>query len=80
MGSQRNLGLLLLELERPVEAAEQLRQAADQGDEAATATLQQLGGEADKKREEAMFRLKAMATQGDPRAVAMLEQLAISSA
>lgn len=73
-GAQRNLGLLLLELDRAPEAAELLRLAADQGDEQATLTLDQLRNEAKAREEAALFKLRALASQGDPRAHMMLEQ------
>eukprot|EP00908_Phaeocystis_cordata_P018780 Transcript_30241.p1 GENE.Transcript_30241~~Transcript_30241.p1 ORF type:complete len:307 (+),score=108.38 Transcript_30241:251-1171(+) len=75
VASQRHLGLLLLELGRPAEAAEVLRQAAAQGDEEAAATLTQLGQEATSKAEEARMKLAHLASEGDPRARAMLERL-----
>ncbi len=74
-GAQRNLGLLYLELDRAPEAAEWLRAAADQGDESALLTLDQLGAEAKAKEEAALFKLQALATSGDARARTMLEQL-----
>ena len=45
--AQRNLGLLLLEADQPVEGAEQLQAAAAAGDGPAAASLQQLHREAD---------------------------------
>jgi tetratricopeptide (TPR) repeat protein len=73
--SQRNLGHLLLQLDRPTEAADALRDAATQGDENAQQALSQLALEADRKAEEARFQLRAMASRGDARAIQMLEQL-----
>lgn len=73
--SCRNLGLLLLSLDRAEEASEQLRAAADLGDGEAAETLKSLGREADQKREQAMFKLRAMAQGGDERARALLVQL-----
>ena len=71
----KNLGMLLLSLHRPTEAAQYLRKAADSGDADAADTLQGLAREADQKRDAAMFKLRAMAEQGDQRAIAMLHQL-----
>ena len=73
--SQRNLGLLLLELDRPAEAATALKAAAAQGDEQAGATLAQLGDEVKRQAEQARFQLGILAGKGDPRAKEMLEQL-----
>ena len=73
--SQRNLGMLLLELDRPEEAAEQLRAAASAGDEQAAETLRQLADEAARKVERARFQLGVLASQGDERAIEMLRQL-----
>ena len=75
VASAKNLGLLLLSLHRPAEAAEYLRKAADAGDADALDTLQELGREADRKRDAAMFKLRAMAEQGDEKARALLAQL-----
>ena len=75
-GSQRCLGLLLLEEGgAPEEAAEFLSMAAQQGDEQAADVLAQLGKEADEKRKAAMFKLRALASGGDLRAKEMLVQL-----
>ena len=74
-GAQRNCGMLLLESDRAAEAAEYLRQAADQGDEEAAATLLALGKEAEHKREQAVFKLRALASAGDERARAMLTEM-----
>jgi hypothetical protein len=75
-GSQRCLGLLLLEEGgAPEEAAEFLSAAAQQGDEQAADVLAQLGKEADEKRKAAMFKLRALASGGDLRAKEMLVQL-----
>tara|TARA_B110001452_G_scaffold106748_1_gene88449 strand:- start:1016 stop:1957 length:942 start_codon:yes stop_codon:yes gene_type:complete len=73
--SQRNLGLLLLQLDKAGEAAEMLRGAAAQGDSEACHALAQLNDEAARQAEEARFKLGMLASQGDPRAKAMLEQL-----
>ena len=67
--------MLLLESDRAAEAAEYLRQAADQGDEEAAATLLALGKEAEQKREQAVFKLRALASAGDERARAMLTEM-----
>ncbi|KOO53018.1 hypothetical protein Ctob_015519 [Chrysochromulina tobinii] len=73
--SQRNLGLLYLELDRVPEAAEWLRAAADQGDEQALLTLDELGAEAKAKEKAALFKLRALASNDDARARTLLEQL-----
>lgn len=73
--ARRNLGMLLLELERPTEAAEELNKAANAGDDEAGGVLQQLAGEAADRQKEALAQLEAMASAGDPRARAMLEEL-----
>lgn len=77
--SSRQLGLLLLELERPEEAAEALKVAAELGDQEAAVSLRKLAIEADKKQEQLMGQLKARASAGDPRARAMLQQFGIMS-
>ena len=75
-GSQRNLGMLLLQsAHRAAEAAGYLRMAADQGDTDAAMTLHALDTEAQQKQKHALFKLKALASNGDARAKAMLEQL-----
>ncbi len=76
VASAKNLGMLYLQLERFAEASAQLRRAADGGDAQAGEVLQQMGQEATKKREEAMFKLRALAARGDERAAAMLAQFA----
>jgi hypothetical protein len=72
-GAQRNLGMLLLS-RAPEEAAQFLEMAARQGDESAAETLQQLGAEANQKRDEALFKLRALADRVDARAIEMLSQ------
>jgi tetratricopeptide (TPR) repeat protein len=75
MASARNLGLLLLELDRPEEAAEQLRRAALAGDEQAGETLAQLDHDAKLQAAKARAQLEALASRGEPRALELLEQL-----
>eukprot|EP00444_Apocalathium_aciculiferum_P000382 CAMPEP_0183392288 /NCGR_PEP_ID=MMETSP0370-20130417/7039_1 /TAXON_ID=268820 /ORGANISM="Peridinium aciculiferum, Strain PAER-2" /LENGTH=343 /DNA_ID=CAMNT_0025572193 /DNA_START=49 /DNA_END=1080 /DNA_ORIENTATION=+ len=75
VGAQRNLGIILLDLGRPVEAAEELSKAAAAGDEQAAEVLEQLSGEIAEKQAQARTKLEAMAASGDPRAKAMLEEL-----
>jgi len=75
VSAQRDLGLVLLDLGQPAEAAEELRQAADAGDEEARAVLQQLGAEAQSKEAEARAKLKELAELGDPRAAQILKEL-----
>mmetsp|Transcript_17724 Transcript_17724/g.31620 ORF Transcript_17724/g.31620 Transcript_17724/m.31620 type:complete len:337 (+) Transcript_17724:79-1089(+) len=73
--ARRNLGLLLLELGRAVEAADELRQAVLAGDEEAAEPLQRLAAEAQLREREARSRLEALAEAGDPRAAQMLREL-----
>lgn len=73
--AQRNLGLLLLELQRPGEAAEELNRAANAGDEEAANVLHHLAGEAEVKRKDALAKLEELAATGDPRARAILEEM-----
>lgn len=73
--ARRNLGLLLLELGRSVEAAEELRQAVLAGDEEAAGPLQRLAAEAQLREQEARARLEQLAEEGDPRATQMLREL-----
>jgi len=75
ISAQRNLGLVLLELDRSVEAAEQLSSAVKAGDEQAAGILQQLNNEAEERQKEGLAKLQAMAAAGDPRAKAMLQEL-----
>lgn len=75
MASAKNFGMLLLSLNRPAEASQFLRQAADAGDTEAAEVLKSLVQEADQKREEAMFKLRAMAQNGDERARNLLVRL-----
>lgn len=70
----RRLGVVLLELQRPEEAAKFLAQAAESGDLDAAEILQRLGEEAQKQQAEAQAKLEALAAQGDLRAQAMLEE------
>jgi hypothetical protein len=55
--------------------AEWLRAAADQGDEQALLTLDELGAEAKAKEKAALFKLRALASNDDARARTLLEQL-----
>jgi len=75
VSAQRDLGLVLLDLERPVEAADELSEAARAGDEEAAAVLQQLASEAKAQEEQARAKLREMAELGDPRAQQMLQEL-----
>eukprot|EP00930_Biecheleria_cincta_P003436 TRINITY_DN104368_c0_g1_i1.p1 TRINITY_DN104368_c0_g1~~TRINITY_DN104368_c0_g1_i1.p1 ORF type:complete len:343 (+),score=81.53 TRINITY_DN104368_c0_g1_i1:79-1107(+) len=75
VSAQRDLGLVLLDLGQPAEAAEELRQAAQAGDEEAAVVLQQLAAEAQAKEAEARAKLKELAELGDPRAARILEEL-----
>lgn len=77
IASSLNLGMLLLELDRPEGAAEALRVAAEAGSEEAGHRLRQLALEADKKKEQLMGTLKARASAGDEKARAMLQQFGI---
>lgn len=74
--AQRGLGLLLLELERPAEAADALKIAAEVGDEEAAAILQDLAAQANAQMAEARAKLQHMADMGDLRARKMLEDFA----
>merc|ERR1712151_228519 len=76
VSAQRDLGIILLEMEKPVEAAEELRQAAEAGDDEAAAVLQQIVEEANERQKEARAKLEKLAQMGDPRAACMLRELA----
>ena len=78
VAASRNLGLLLLELGRPEEAAAALRLAADGGDGLAMERLRELGEEADGQHAKARAQLQRMADAGDARAAAMLAELGLS--
>lgn len=78
--AQRHLGMVLLELGRHVEAAEQLRDAAEAGDEEAAGLLGQLAEEARSQEKAARAKLEEMAARGDLRAAAMLQELAMAGA
>jgi len=80
MMAQRNLGWLLLETERPVEAVESLRQAAEAGDEEAAATIQRLVQESEEQAKVARSKLEMMAAAGEERAIEMLKELSIGGA
>ena len=73
--SMRNLGHLLLQLDRPAEAAEQLSAASAAGDDESKDLLRTLQAEAEQKAEQARFQLGVLAGQGDKRARSMLEAL-----
>lgn len=75
--SSRHLGLILLEIDRPEDAAEALKVAAEMGDEEAAVALRKLAIEADKKKEQLIGQLKARASAGDERARAMLQQFGL---
>merc|ERR1711972_166102 len=79
LGAQRTLGLLLLEDERSVEAAEELSMAARAGDEEAASILQQLQAEARAQEAEMRAKLQEMARMGDPRAMSILEELQVAA-
>jgi hypothetical protein len=72
--SARNLGLLYLDLRRVNEAAPTLSRATELGDEEAKNILQQMAGEAEKKKEEMIKKLRMMADMGDQRAVEMIRE------
>jgi len=72
--AMRNLGVLLLQTERPGEAAERLREATLAGDEQAADLLRQLADEAASREEDSLAKLRAMAEDGDQRAVEMLAE------
>lgn len=75
VSAQRDLGLLLLEMGQPVEASQQLKMAAEAGDEEAAAVLQQLLEEAKERQQDARAKLEKLAEMGDPRALSMLAEL-----
>ena len=73
--AQRNLGLMLLELDGRLEdAMAQLSAAANAGDEQASATLQQLQHDSRVHEEEARAKLEQLAARGDKRAMEMLAE------
>eukprot|EP00933_Yihiella_yeosuensis_P024571 TRINITY_DN19058_c0_g1_i1.p1 TRINITY_DN19058_c0_g1~~TRINITY_DN19058_c0_g1_i1.p1 ORF type:complete len:339 (+),score=102.42 TRINITY_DN19058_c0_g1_i1:134-1150(+) len=74
VSAQRDLGILYLETQRPVEAAAELNAAATAGDEEAVSILQQLVAEADAQKAEARAKLKELALSGDLRAAKMLQE------
>jgi len=73
--AQRVLGLLLLELGRPAEAAKELSLAAKAGDDEANTILQQLKAEAEAQEAQMRAKLEEMAEMGDPRALQILEEI-----
>lgn len=75
VSAQRDLGVLLIEMGQPAEGAEELRVAAEAGDEEAAGILQQLAAEANEQQKEARAKLEKFAAMGDPRAIKMLEEL-----
>merc|ERR1711988_141844 len=75
ISAQRDLGLVLLDMNEPVEATEQLKMAAEAGDEEAGSVLHQLVTEAEERRKEARAQLEKFAQMGDPRALEMLAEL-----
>lgn len=75
VAAQRRLGLLLLELRRPAEAAEALSGAAAAGDEEAADVLARLADEARARHAEMRAKLEELAADGDERAAAMLREL-----
>merc|ERR1712217_721335 len=72
--AQRHLGLLLLQNDRPAEAAEELGKAASMGDEEATETLNRLVYEVREQEAAARRKLVSLAEEGDPRAMEMLKE------
>lgn len=72
--ARRQLGVVLLELGRPAEAAEELREAAAHGDDDAARLLKQLAVEAEDKQREMRARLEQLAAGGDARAADMLAE------
>lgn len=75
VSAQRDLGLVLLDLAQPVEASEQLKAAAEAGDEEAASVMQQLVAEAQEKEKDLRAQLEKLAGMGDPRALSMLAEL-----
>ena len=75
--AKRNLGILLLETDRPEEAAAVLNDAAQAGDEEAASLLRQVCEEAQSKELAAREKLLEMASSGDPRAAEILRELSI---
>eukprot|EP00429_Kryptoperidinium_foliaceum_P079036 CAMPEP_0176224682 /NCGR_PEP_ID=MMETSP0121_2-20121125/21378_1 /TAXON_ID=160619 /ORGANISM="Kryptoperidinium foliaceum, Strain CCMP 1326" /LENGTH=400 /DNA_ID=CAMNT_0017563939 /DNA_START=8 /DNA_END=1207 /DNA_ORIENTATION=+ len=75
ISAQRNLGFLLLQLERPGEAALELSKAAEAGDEQAVEVLAQLAKEAEAKQAALREKLEELAQDGDERARQMLSEL-----
>lgn len=73
--ARRRLGMVMLELDRPVEAAEEFAKAAEAGDQEAAEILQRLRMEAVDQSAKARAKLEALAAAGDLRAQAMLEEL-----
>mmetsp|Transcript_7222 Transcript_7222/g.20028 ORF Transcript_7222/g.20028 Transcript_7222/m.20028 type:complete len:342 (-) Transcript_7222:100-1125(-) len=80
VAAQRNLGLLLLELGRPAEAAQELSRAASAGDEQAADALHQLLAETRQKEAEARAKLEELAETGDVRALEMLGEFRVACA
>jgi len=78
--AQRNLGLLLIQLDRPEEAVPELSKAAEAGDEQATVVLKQILEEVEAQASEARAKLEAMARSGDARAAQMLAGMAVACA
>jgi len=77
--AQRNLGWLLLELNRPAEAAQHFRDAARAGDEEAAGVLKQLLEESEQQAQLARAKLEMMAAGGDGRALEMLKELSVGA-
>mmetsp|Transcript_32883 Transcript_32883/g.60050 ORF Transcript_32883/g.60050 Transcript_32883/m.60050 type:complete len:345 (-) Transcript_32883:89-1123(-) len=75
--ASRNLGLLLLQLGRPAEAAEHLSVAASGGDQEAKGTLAELAIEAEAKTVEAQAQLRMHAARGDVRAISIMRELGL---
>jgi tetratricopeptide (TPR) repeat protein len=73
--SMRNLGHLLLQLQRLGDAAAAFERAAAAGDEDSAGILAGMQEEAQRRTESARDQLARLAANGNPQAVAMLEQL-----
>eukprot|EP00927_Polykrikos_kofoidii_P006723 TRINITY_DN12717_c0_g1_i1.p1 TRINITY_DN12717_c0_g1~~TRINITY_DN12717_c0_g1_i1.p1 ORF type:complete len:332 (+),score=86.05 TRINITY_DN12717_c0_g1_i1:137-997(+) len=75
VAAQRNLGILLIELQRPGDASIELSKAAAVGDEEAIKLMERLASEATTQKAEARAKLEMMAERGDPRAKEILAEL-----
>eukprot|EP00967_Tisochrysis_lutea_P104676 scaffold159066_cov28-Tisochrysis_lutea.AAC.2 len=75
VASMRNLGHLLLRLQRPAEAAREFRRAASAGDEDSAINLRSLEEEANRASLAARKQLERLAFSGNERAMSMLDEL-----